>query len=68
MKLKAKMLDSTKRIVSLTLESFSEDDTVFLTKLYKAMLFRDEVAISNNDTTYTCYIPGENLNVEDEEI
>lgn len=64
----AKMLDSTKRIVSLTLESHEENDTIFLTRLYKAMLFRDEVAISNNDTTYTCYIPGEDLNAENEEI
>ena len=68
MKMNAKMLESNKRIVSLTLESRSEDDTIFMTKLYKAMLFRDDIAINNGDDTWTRYIPGENNDATEEEI
>lgn len=68
MKLNAKLRDSNKRIVKLTLQPDGEDDSIFLTKLYKALLFRDEIAFENPDGTYTCYLSGESNVVEDEEI
>jgi hypothetical protein len=59
------VLKATKLITDISFTADGEDDSIFLSRLYKALLFRDKITIDNGDGTETHYVSGDNLNAEE---